>query len=259
MNKIIKILSVVGMVSILFVSSFMITGKVVKAQSFDKLVKNANQSLSTSKYDEAISLYSKALELKDDNNVKNQLALAQNYKQYQNVYNQGIKLINDKKYSEAIQKLSTINQVAGQLYTNAQNKIEECKKDIINQDIKATNTAISNEDYDSANKYIADIVKLDTDNKDAKQLKTTIAQAQQKDKDEAEQKQQIQNENSQQNKVETSKTNNNQINGENYSNTQQNSIDEQMKILDYQIESCAKGSAKRRQLLQQKIDLLKQQ
>lgn len=34
----------------------------------------------------------------------------------------------EKKYLEAIQKLSQINQVSGQLYTNVQSKIEECKK-----------------------------------------------------------------------------------------------------------------------------------
>lgn len=187
-NKILKILGAVAVTVLLFFGSAFGTSKIVEIKKFNDLVNSANQKFNTGNYDEAISLYNKALQIKSDNDVIKNVSIAQSCKQYQDIYNQGLKLVTEKKYTEAIQKLNTINQAAGQVYTNAQGKIEECKKNIISEDINATNTAISNKDYDGADKYVEDILKLDANNGNAKQLKTTIAQAQQKDKEESEQR-----------------------------------------------------------------------
>ncbi|AYD39837.1 zinc-ribbon domain-containing protein [Clostridium fermenticellae] len=156
--------------------------KYVQAKEFNNLVKTANQKLNAGNCDEAIQLYNKALTYRSDSNVQKELAEAQKYKQYQSIYNQGLKLMNNKKYSEAIQKFSSIDQSAVQIYNNAQSKISQCKKNAINDDIQNTDNAIENGDYDTANKYIDDILKIDANSSDAKRLKAKIVQAQGKSK-----------------------------------------------------------------------------
>ncbi|MBI6875612.1 tetratricopeptide repeat protein [Clostridium aciditolerans] len=264
-NKMLKILGAVTVTVLLFFGSAFGTSKIVEVKKFNDLVNSANQKFNTGNYDEAITLYNEALQIKSDNDVIKNISIAQNYKQYQNAYNEGLKLITEKKYSEAIQKLSTINQMAGQVYTNAQSKIEECKKNIISEDIKATNTAISNKDYDSANKYVEDILKLDANNNDAKQLKTAIVQAQQKDKEEAEQ------ENTKSVAVDSQETNNNQKvskSSEQSQNKQSelDSINSELSKCNQYIATLDKGSQKYRDalhykatLLNKKLDILKSQ
>lgn len=265
-NKILMIISGVLLSCLLFFGSAFGTSKIVQAKNYNNLVNSANQNFNTGNYDEAIELYNKALQIKDDNDVIKSKVMAQNYKQYQDTYNQGLKLINDKKYLEAIQKLSSINQVAGQVYTNAQGKIEECKKDIISDNIQNANTAISNKDYDGANKYLAEVLKIDANNTSAKQLQTTIAQAQQKDKEEAEQQQQ----NTKTIEVNSQGNNNNQNNRNDEQNSSKPSgldeINSKLRILEYYIDGLDKGSQKYRDaldykasLLKQKIDILKSQ
>jgi tetratricopeptide (TPR) repeat protein len=154
--------------------------KHVQVKNFNNLVKAANIKLNAENYDEAIQLYNKALTYRNDSNIQKELATAQKYKQYQTIYNEGLKLMNSKKYSEAIQKFSKINQNSLKIYNSAQSKISECKKNIINEDIKAANNAIKNKDYDNANKYINDILKINSNSNDAKQLKAKIVQTQEK-------------------------------------------------------------------------------
>lgn len=164
----------------------------------------------------------------------------------------------EKKYLEAIQKLSQINQVSGQLYTNVQSKIEECKKNIINEDIKAANTAISDKDYDNANKYVADILKIDSNNSDAKQLQNTIVQAQQKDKEITEQKQQNSNKST---VINSQKSNNNQSIVKNNEQSQSRqgeleSINNKLSQCDNYLATLDKGSQKYRDALDYKKGLL---
>lgn len=175
--------AIIGLILLIIICGAGLGGyKYVQAKDFNSLIKDANQKLNEGNYDEAIQLYNKALAYKNDNDVQKKLALVQNYKQYQNTYNEGLKLMNDKKYSEAIEKLNTINQAAVQLYNSAQNKIEECKKNIINDDIQAANDSIKNGEYDAASKFVDDILKIDSNNNEAKQLKAKIEQAQDKPK-----------------------------------------------------------------------------
>ncbi|NMM61185.1 hypothetical protein HBE96_00390 [Clostridium sp. P21] len=254
-NKILMIISGILLSCLLFIGSAFGTSKIVQAKNYNNLVNSANQNFNSGNYDEAISLYDKALQIKDDSNVVKNRAMAQNYKQYQNTYNEGLKLITDKKYSEAIQKLGTINQVAGQVYTNAQGKIEECRKNIISDNIQNANTAISNKDYDSANKYIAEVLKIDSNNTNAKQLQTTIAQAQQKDKEESEQQ------NTKSVEVNSQGNNNSQKVHKNNEQSQNTSsgldeINDEINQCNNYISTLDKGSQKYRDALHYKANLL---
>ncbi|BDR76577.1 tetratricopeptide repeat protein [Clostridium tetani] len=174
-NKILKIIGVSVLACLLFAGSMFGTYKIIQTKNFNDLVMLANEKLNTGNYDEAIELYEKALNYKDDRSVEKELMLVKNYKQCNDIYNKGIKLMNDKKYSDAIQKLSTIEQWSGLIYTNAQSKIEECKKQIIAQNIKSASEAAKNGKYDDANKYLDQVLKLDNNNSEAKKLKDEFA------------------------------------------------------------------------------------
>lgn len=133
--------AIIGLIVLIVICGSGFCGyKYVQDKNFNDLVKSANMKLYTGNYDEAIQLYNKALICRNDSSVQKELEIAQGYKQYQSIYNEGLKLMNDKKYSEAIKKFSSINQSAAQIYNNAQGKISECKKNIINNNIQVANS-----------------------------------------------------------------------------------------------------------------------
>lgn len=173
-RKILKITIFCGLLIILFAGSVFGGYEYNQQKSFNNLVRLANQKLYAGDYDGAIKLYNEALSYKNDNNIKNEILLAQGYKQYKSIYNDGLKLMSDKKYLEAIQKFSTINQNSGQIYNNAQNKISECKKQFIAQNIQLASDSAKNGKYDDAIKYLDEVLKLDANNSEAQNLKETF-------------------------------------------------------------------------------------
>jgi tetratricopeptide (TPR) repeat protein len=173
-KSILKVLTLILVAIVLFVGSIFGTYKYSQQKNFKNLVSLASRKLSEGDYDNAIKLYTQALNYKDDKNIKAQISLAQLYKKNQYTYNEGLKLMDSKKYSEAIRKFSTIAQSAGQIYNNAQSKISECKKQFIAQNIQLANDSAKNNKYDDAIKYLDQILKLDADNSEAKNLKNAF-------------------------------------------------------------------------------------
>lgn len=259
-QKVLKIIALSGLISVLFISSAFGAYKYNQYRNFNNLVNLASQKLYSEDYDNAIKLYNQALSYKNNNNIKAQMLLAQNCKQNQNIYNDGLKLMNSEEYSKAIEKFSIINKNTGQIYTNSQNKIEECKKNIISQNLKAANNSIENEDYDTANNYVSNILKIDNKNEQAIKLKEIIAKGK-------EEKSKNYN-----NETETAKLKELNSNKNNYENSKQlqaiedykvvqekiNEIDIALKRQHYITESLPVGSEKRRASMLQIIELEKQ-
>ncbi|MHC1682668.1 MAG: N-acetylmuramoyl-L-alanine amidase [Clostridiaceae bacterium] len=106
------------------------------------------------------------------NNLINE---ANNLKEDKSFYDEGIQLMNDKKYLEAIEQFSKISKEADKFYSEAENYIEECKKQYIAQNIQLSTDALKNNKYDDANKYLDDVLKIDANNTEAKELKNDIA------------------------------------------------------------------------------------
>lgn len=80
MEKSKKLKIMAGVVSILFLGSVFGGYKVIKAKKFNDLVNSGNNKFKIGNYDAAIASYSEALQIKDDNEIKKQILVAQNLK-----------------------------------------------------------------------------------------------------------------------------------------------------------------------------------
>lgn len=80
MEKSKKLKIMAGVISILFLGSVFGGYKVIKAKKFNDLVNSGNNKFKIGNYDAAIASYSEALQIKDDNEVKKQILVAQNLK-----------------------------------------------------------------------------------------------------------------------------------------------------------------------------------
>ncbi len=80
MEKSKKLKIMAGVLSILFLGSVFGGYKVIKAKKFNDLVNSGNNKFKIGNYDAAIASYSEALQIKDDNEVKKQILVAQNLK-----------------------------------------------------------------------------------------------------------------------------------------------------------------------------------
>ena len=148
--------------------------KYTKINQYNSLIKDANQYMQNSEYDKAIALFQQSLSYKNDVNIENSIKLAQSLKEAKKVYNEGIRLMKDKKYLESIAQFKKIGKENDKLYKDAQNKINECNKAYMALNISGANIALNANNYDEANIYIAEVFKIDNNNEEAKKLKDTI-------------------------------------------------------------------------------------
>ncbi|HDK7157770.1 TPA: zinc-ribbon domain-containing protein [Clostridium botulinum] len=191
LNK--KTIIIVFIVLIVMVGGGFGTYKYVQARKFNDLVNAADGNFYKNNYNEAIQLYSKALYYKDDGKIKNKLSLAQTYKKNEDIYNQGIKLINEKKYLEAIQKFSQVNKEALKIYNDSQEKVKECKQNYINDKLKLAENSINSKEYEKAIQYLDEIEKIDKNNSSVKNLKSTIEQKKEEEKKKRQEKEELNN------------------------------------------------------------------
>ncbi|MBU3157639.1 tetratricopeptide repeat protein [Clostridium estertheticum] len=159
--------------------------KYSKTQTYNNLITTANKDMDQGEYEQAIALFNQSLQYKDDSNVKNNVKLATNLKEVKSILDQGTKLMNDKKYLDGIEQFKKVTKEDNKLYDNAQKGIEECKKQYIAQNIKLATDAIKDTKYDEATKCLEGILKLDSNNADAKKLKENMGKTIQKQKDNA--------------------------------------------------------------------------
>lgn len=148
--------------------------KYTKNNKYNGLIKVANSYMENSEYDKAIALYTQSLSYKNDPNIDNSIKLAQSLIEKNKIYDEGIRLMNDKKYLESIDQFKMIGTDSGKLYKHAQNKIYECNKEFVALNISKANIALEANKYDEANNFITKIFKVDNDNENAKKIKDTI-------------------------------------------------------------------------------------
>lgn len=159
-----------------------------KIQTYNNLIKASSKYMDLGDYDKAIALFNQSLIYKKDLKVENSIKLAKNLKGIKLIYDEGIKLMNDKKNLEAISQFSKVSKQDSKLYNNAQKNIKKCTMQLI----ASANDAIKNNKLDEAKKELDEILKIDPNNEDAKKLKDTLSKVikDQKNKALAKQKQQ---------------------------------------------------------------------
>jgi tetratricopeptide (TPR) repeat protein len=148
--------------------------KYTKNNQYNGLIKDANSYMENSEYDKAIALYKESLSYKNDPNIDSSIKLAQRLTEENKIYDEGLRLMNDKKYLESIEQFKMIGTDSDKLYNDAQNKINECNKEFVALNISKANIALETSNYDEANNLLAKVFKVDNDNADAKKIKDTI-------------------------------------------------------------------------------------
>lgn len=176
-NNLKKITIIIILLALGFISGFGVY-KYNKVQAYNTLITTANKYMDSGEYDKAIALFNQSLQYKNDANIQRSIKLAASLKEIKVIYDNGTKLMNDKKYLEAIEQFNKITKEDEKLYSSAQKNIEECKKSFITQNIELANTALKNNQYDEANKYLDSIMKIDANNEAAKKIKDTITKLQ---------------------------------------------------------------------------------
>jgi tetratricopeptide (TPR) repeat protein len=170
-----KKIGIISVLAVLVIIGVAFGGyKYTKISQYNSLIKDANKYMEDSEYDKAIALFKQSLGYKDDANVENSIKLAQSLTAAKKVYDEGIKLMNDKKYLESIEQFKIIGKESNKLYSDAQNRINECNKAYVALNITAANNALKASKYNEADKYIAEIFKVDNSNAEAKKLKDII-------------------------------------------------------------------------------------
>ncbi|MEK6263372.1 MAG: tetratricopeptide repeat-containing protein [Clostridium sp.] len=148
--------------------------KYTKSNQYNALIKDANIYMENSEYDKAIALYKQSLSYKNDPNIDTSIKLAQSLTEENKIYDDGIRLMKDKKYLESIEQFKMIGTDSDKLYNDAQNKITECTKEYVALNISKANIALEASNYDEANNYITQVFKVDNNNENAKKIKATI-------------------------------------------------------------------------------------
>ena len=169
-NKIKKIAIICTIAVVVIVAGGIGIYQYNKFRTYTNLIATANKDMERGEYDQAIALFNQSLQYKNDANVQNKLKVATNLKEIKAAFDEGIKLMNDRKYLEAIYYFQKITKEDYNLYNNAQNNIKQCY-------IQLTDGAIKSGKYDEGNKYLDEVFKLDANNADAKKLRDDIAAA----------------------------------------------------------------------------------
>lgn len=124
-NRRILIIIIVAMVAILGGLGIY---KYKSVQTYNGLIKTANEYMEKGKYDQSVELLQESLSYKNDDKVKDSIELAKKLKEASAIYNQGLKLMDEKKYLEAINEFEKITKEDDKIYEEANKKIEECRK-----------------------------------------------------------------------------------------------------------------------------------
>lgn len=163
-----------------------------KNQGYNNLINTANRYMDEGKYDEAIETFKESLNYKDDENVERSIKVAESLKEVRIFYNDGIKLMNEKKYLEAVDKLSKVTKEDDKMYKDAQAKILECKREYITLNIKSADKALKENKLDDAKKYLQEIFKIDSTSKEGQTLKAEIEKEEQEEQEEIKKQQEKQ-------------------------------------------------------------------
>jgi hypothetical protein len=145
--------------------------------SFNK----ARSLLDNEKYDESINAFNGISNTyfgkKDLEEIKKEIEKAQKFKENKKVYDEALKLFIDKKYLEAIDSFKEIPEDDTKRYELAKKKIDEAKSLYITLNIENAKSEAKSNNYDSAINYLALVLALDADNKDASTLKDEYIKA----------------------------------------------------------------------------------
>ncbi|MCR3761867.1 leucine-rich repeat domain-containing protein [Clostridium felsineum] len=135
----------------------------------------AMSQLENEKYDDSINLLGDIINTyfgkSNSHEIKKEIEKAKKFKANKKVYDEALKLFNNKKYLEAIDSFKKIPKYDKKRYGLAQKKINKCKSSYVSLNIENAKYEAKCYDYDSALNSIALVLTLDAANRDASILK----------------------------------------------------------------------------------------
>lgn len=177
-NKITKwlkkniILTVVAAVVIMTVIAVPIGVNAYNRNQYNKFISLGDKALEGEKFDDAVKYYKEALAYtkKQSSDIDGKLASVESAKEGKADFEQGIKLLDDKKYLEAIEVFKKVNS-SNKYFKNSQDKITEAGSDYIDENLTNAKAEAGNKKYNEAIAYLDNIIKFDSSNQDAISLK----------------------------------------------------------------------------------------
>lgn len=252
------------MLCLSFVGSGFGVYKYSEIKNYNTLIKQANLCMQSGDYDKAVALFKESLNYKKSADAQASIMIAEKFKNDKSYYTEGIKLLNDKKYLEALVSFNKIEGANSQ-FADLNDKIQLCKTQYIAKNTSLANDSGRNGNYEEANKYLDEILKIDANNDDVKRLKDKFAVAAK------EQQQTAEAEKAEQSKSQTKASSSQNVNsnasasGTGYNSDYQNVLTEnkriQIQINDIEIrkQGLSKYSDEYIRLMQEQQTLAKQQ
>jgi tetratricopeptide (TPR) repeat protein len=156
-----------------------------KVKPYNDIVASANKAMDSEDYDKAVKLYKEAQTYKKTNDTTKNIQLAGVLKKSKSNYNAAVEKMNRKDYIGAIDDFKKVDKQDKKRYKESENKIEKCRKLYVDNNLKLARNSLNNNNFDDANKYLANILKIDSNNSEVKKLKEDIAKALEKKKQES--------------------------------------------------------------------------
>ncbi|KGK91391.1 hypothetical protein DP73_03750 [Desulfosporosinus sp. HMP52] len=92
-------------------------------------------------------------------------------------YDQGVKQMNEKQYLKAVDSFQKVIREDTERYSDAQTKIGDCKKAYVESSLQSASDLAKATKYDDAIKILNDVLKIDANNQDIKNLIVQYTQA----------------------------------------------------------------------------------
>lgn len=157
-----------------------------RKEKFRNYICEVNTLISEQKYDEAQQKLVLAKNIKNNDEISNKKKEINLKKEQNQIYNQGLELMNNKKYIEAINKLSEVDDKAEEIKEVAESKIKVCKNELLKETTTSVDNFISQNKFDDAYKIIETVKIVEKENDNILKLKEKVDSA--KDSYEEEQK-----------------------------------------------------------------------
>lgn len=145
--------------------------------NYKNTLASANNAYQHDEFDKALKLYGETKKYKKDASIENKIKLCKSSKQSKAIYDNAIKQMNNKEYVTSMSNFAKVDKNDTNRYKDSQDKLAQCKKIYIEENIKIANDDFNNHQYTEANELLNKIFAVDSSNVDGLKLKNQIAAA----------------------------------------------------------------------------------
>jgi len=188
-----KKIKVIVILLILFIVVIASTVYGYSYHSYQTDLKHAEKLLGDEKYDESVaafaSLKSSKFSKGDSAFIDSKVKLASELKQSKKAFDVAMKLLDEKKYIDAINQFKNVKESDKKRYVQAQEKTKQANNLYITDNITKAKAEADNKRYNKAIEFLDVVLKFDPNNKEATTLKDTYTKEIQRIKEEEAKKQ----------------------------------------------------------------------